>query len=103
MAWRGPATPRDPLLGTYTWRVRIRKYWEAKRLSVPEGVPRMCVYLDVHSSGGRSWRARNGRFASPRPHTLTPVYAPRDMNRWRGFDCLQLFPHLERGELDGTE
>jgi hypothetical protein len=22
MTWRGPATPRDELLGTYTWRVR---------------------------------------------------------------------------------
>jgi hypothetical protein len=32
MTWRGPSTPRDELLGTYTWRVRIRKYWEAKRL-----------------------------------------------------------------------
>jgi hypothetical protein len=32
MAWRGPATPRDPLLATYTWRVTIRRYWVAKRL-----------------------------------------------------------------------
>jgi hypothetical protein len=32
MTWRGPTTPRDELLGTYTWRVRIRKYWMARRL-----------------------------------------------------------------------
>jgi hypothetical protein len=32
MAWRGPPTRRDELLGTYKWRVTIRKYWVAKRL-----------------------------------------------------------------------
>ena len=32
MTWRGPTKPRDPPLGTYTWRVRIRKYWIARRL-----------------------------------------------------------------------